>query len=303
MVSQLGMTSVLIVPLTGRSGTFGALSLVYAESGRHFDEADRGFAEEVARRAALAVDNARAYQQQSGRLAAITRIAEAAQQAILAPVPQQVGPVALAGAYVSAAREALVGGDMYEVVKGPDSVRLLVGDVRGKGLDAVRLATVVLGYFRAAAGDAATLADAAIQIDARLSSHLHDEDFVTAMLVEIHHDGRTEILSCGHPGPLLADAGTVKELHCPPALPLGLGTTPEPLTINLRPKDRLLLFTDGLIEARDADGQFAELMRVVQPLRTGKLETVLEEILGELRNTVGGDLDDDLALLVAEYRP
>jgi GAF domain-containing protein/anti-sigma regulatory factor (Ser/Thr protein kinase) len=303
MISQLGMTSVLIVPLTGQSGTFGALSLVYAESGRHFDEADRSFVEEVARRAALAVDNARAYQQQSGRLAAITRIAEAAQQAILAPVPQQVGPVALAGAYVSAAREALIGGDMYEVVAGPDSVRLLVGDVRGKGLAAVRLATVVLGYFRAAAGDAPTLADAATQIDARLSAHLQDEDFVTAMLVEIHHDGRTEILSCGHPGPLLANANTVNELHCPPALPLGLGTTPEPLTISLRPKDRLLLFTDGLIEARDADGHFADVMRVVEPLRTGRLETVLEEILGELRNTVGGDLDDDLALLAAEYRP
>jgi GAF domain-containing protein/anti-sigma regulatory factor (Ser/Thr protein kinase) len=213
MMSQLGMTSVLIVPLTGRGGTFGALTLVYAESSRHFDETDRAFAEEVARRAALAVDNARAYQQQSGRLAAITRVAEAAQQAILAPVPEQVGPVALAGAYVSAAREALVGGDMYEVVIGPDSVRLLVGDVRGKGLAAVRLATVVLGYFRAAAGDAPTLADAATEIDARLSSHLSDEDFVTAMLVEINNDGRTEILSCGHPGPLLANASSVNELH------------------------------------------------------------------------------------------
>lgn len=303
MLSRLGMTSVLIVPLTGRGGTFGALTLVYAESGRHFDETDRSLAEEVARRAALAVDNARDYHQQSGRLAAITRVAEAAQQAILAPVPRQVGPVALAGAYVSAAREALGGGDMYEVVTGPHSVRLLVGDVRGKGLDAVRLATVVLGYFRAAAGDAPTLADAATQIDARLSAHLQDEDFVTAMLVEIHDDGRTEILSCGHPGPLLANASTVSELHCPPALPLGLGTTPEPLTIKLRPKDRLLLFTDGLIEARDAEGQFAELMQVVEPLRTGRLETVLEEILDELRNTVGGDLDDDLALLAAEYRP
>jgi GAF domain-containing protein/anti-sigma regulatory factor (Ser/Thr protein kinase) len=303
MMSQLGMTSVLIVPLTGGSGTFGALTLVYAESGRHFDETDRAFAEEVARRAALAVDNARTYQQQSGRLAAITRVAEAAQQAILAPVPQQVGSVALAGAYVSAAREALVGGDMYEVVTGPDSVRLLVGDVRGKGLAAVRLATVVLGYFRAAAGDAPTLADAATEIDARLAAHLSDEDFVTAMLVEINNDGRTEILSCGHPGPLLAHAGSVDELHCPAALPLGLGTRPEPLRINLRPKDRLLLFTDGLIEARGADGQFADVMRVVEPLRTGKLETVLDEILDELRNTVGGDLDDDLALLAAEYRP
>ena len=303
LMRQVGMSSVLIVPLTGRRETFGALSLVYAESGRHFSEADRSFVEEVARRAAVAVENARDYQQQKGRLAAITRIAEAAQQAILAPVPDQVGPVALAGAYVSAAREALVGGDLYEVVATPHSVRLLIGDVRGKGLDAVRLATVVLGYFRAAAGDEATLVGAATEIDARLTSHLGDEDFVTAMFVEIQHDGRTEILSCGHPGPLLANAAGVFDLHCPPALPLGLGTRPVPLTLTLQPLDRLLLFTDGLIEARDANGAFADLMRVVKALGTADLDTVLEQILDELRNTVGGDLDDDLALLAAEYRP
>jgi GAF domain-containing protein/anti-sigma regulatory factor (Ser/Thr protein kinase) len=302
LARQLGLSSALIVPLTGRGGTFGALSLVYAESGRHYSESDRAFIEEVARRAALAVDNARDYQQQSGRLAAITRVAEAAQQAILAPVPRQIGPIALAGAYVSAAREALVGGDLYEVVTGPGWVRLLIGDVRGKGLEAVRLATVVLGYFRAAA-DAETLAVVATEIDARLSVHLGDEDFVTAMLVEIQDDGRTEILSCGHPGPLLADATSVTELHCPPALPLGLGSVPEALTIALRPGQRLLLFTDGLIEARDDHGQFAELMKIVDPLRTSDLDTVLEQILEELRSTVGGELDDDLALLAAEYRP
>jgi GAF domain-containing protein len=299
----LGVSSVLIVPLTGSGGTFGALTLVYAESDRHFGEADLAFAEEVARRAAVAVENAREFQHQSGRLAAITRVAEAAQHAILAPVPRRAGPVALAGAYVSAAREALVGGDLYEVITCPQSVRLIIGDVRGKGLDAVRLTTVVLGYFRAAAGDNGTLADAARQIDTRLTPHLGDEDFVTAMLVEIHDDGRTQILSCGHPGPLLADADGVTELICPPALPLGLGSNPEPLELALKPSNRLLLYTDGLIEARNAEGEFADLNRIVAPLRTAELNTVLEDVLAQLRCSVGGDLDDDLALLVAEYRP
>jgi GAF domain-containing protein len=299
----LGVSSVLIVPLAGSRGTFGALTLVYADSGRHFGEADLAFAEEVARRAAVAVENASEFQQQSGRLAAITRIAEAAQHAILAPVPERAGPVALAGAYVSAAREALVGGDLYEVIIGPESVRLIIGDVRGKGLDAVRLTTVVLGYFRAAAGDQGTLAEAARQIDTRLTGHLGDEDFVTAMLVEIRDDGGTEILSCGHPGPLLADADGVAELVCPPALPLGLGSNPEPLKLTLKPGNRLLLYTDGLIEARTGDGDFPELSRIVAPLRTAELNSVLDQVLAQLRASVGGDLDDDLALLVAEYRP
>jgi serine phosphatase RsbU (regulator of sigma subunit)/anti-sigma regulatory factor (Ser/Thr protein kinase) len=298
----LGVSSVLIVPLTGSSGTFGALTLVYAESGRHFGEADLAFTEELARRAAVAVENASEFQQQSGRLAAITRIAEAAQHAILAPVPRRAGPVALAGAYVSAAREALVGGDLYEVITCPQSVRLIIGDVRGKGLDAVRLTTVVLGYFRAAAGDKGTLADAARQIDTRLTPHLGDEDFVTAMLVEIHDDGHTQILSCGHPGPLLADADGVTELICPPSLPLGLGSNPEPLQLALKPGNRLLLYTDGLIEARTADGEFADLSRIIAPLRTAELNGVLDQVLARLRASIGGDLDDDLALLVAEYQ-
>ena len=299
----LGVSSVLIVPLTGSRDTFGALTLVYAESGRHFGEADLAFTEEVARRAAIAVENAREFHQQSGRLAAITRVAEAAQHAILAPVPRRAGQVAMAGAYVSAARQALVGGDLYEVITCPRSVRLIIGDVRGKGLDAVRLTTVVLGYFRAAAGDQGTLAAAARQIDSRLTRHLGDEDFVTAMLVEIHDDGRTQILSCGHPGPLLADAEGVTELVCPPALPLGLGSDPEPLELALKPGNRLLLYTDGLIEARTADGEFADLHRIVAPLRTAELNSVLDDVLAQLRSAVGGELDDDLALLVAEYQP
>jgi GAF domain-containing protein len=127
LIRQLGLASALVVPLTGRRGTFGALTLIAAESGRHFDEADLAFAEDLAARAAVAVENAQAFQQQSGQLAAITRIAEAAQQAILAPVPERMGALRLAASYTSAAQDALVGGDLYEAIRRPDSVRLLIG--------------------------------------------------------------------------------------------------------------------------------------------------------------------------------
>ncbi len=299
----LGLVSALIVPLTGPEGTFGAISLVYAESGRRYDEDDLMLATELAGRAALAVERARQFDLQTGQLARITRIAETVQHAILAPVPARVGPVRLAGSYVSAAREALVGGDLYEVVAAEGSVRLLVGDVRGKGLEAVRLATVVLGFFRSAAVESRNLAWLARQLEARLLPYLEEEDFVTAVMVEISSDGMCSLVSCGHPAPLLAREGTLTELECEPSPPLGLGARPEPSQIELSKGDRLLLYTDGLIEARDPDGNYADLMETAQPLHRGSLGAGLQGILTRLRTKTGGDLNDDLALLAAEYDP
>jgi serine phosphatase RsbU (regulator of sigma subunit) len=302
LIRELGMSSVLIVPLTGRIGTFGAITLIHAESGRRYSTADIVFAEDVARRAALAVETAHAFREQSGRLAEVTRIAEAAQLAILAPPPAQIGPVALAARYVSAAAEALVGGDLYEVVARPGAVRLLIGDVRGKGLTAVRTATVVLGEFRAAAADIDDLADVAVQIDRRLRPYLGDEDFVTALLAEIRDDGSFSIATCGHPPALLATAGTVAEVATEDTLPLGLGAQPQLANGQLSPGDRLLLYTDGVIEARDPSGQFVDVVPLVEPLRTGNLGDVLDAVLAALHDAVGPELGDDLALLVAEYR-
>jgi GAF domain-containing protein/anti-sigma regulatory factor (Ser/Thr protein kinase) len=302
LIRTLEIRSALVVPLTGRGGTFGALTLIAAESGRIYDEADLSFAEDLAARAASAVENAQAYRQQSGQLAAITRVAEAAQHAILAPVPERLGPVRLAASYVSAARDALVGGDMYEAVEREGAVRLLIGDVRGKGLEAVRMATVVLGHFRSAAVECDDLAALARQVDDRLRPYLGDEDFVTALMAEIEPDGTCSIVTCGHPPAMLADAGGVRPVGVEGSLPLGLGADPEPVTVRLQPGARLLLYTDGILEARDPTGRFVALERVLGPLADGTaIDGVLPRILDQLRAIVGGSLGDDLALLVAEY--
>jgi serine phosphatase RsbU (regulator of sigma subunit) len=303
VIRALGMCSAMVVPLTGRSGTFGAITLLYAESKRRYAEDDVRFVEDVARRAALALETAETFREQSGRLADVLRVAEAAQRAILAPVPPRIGPIALAGRYVSASAEALVGGDIYEIIQRPDAVRLLVGDVRGKGLAAVRTATIVLGEFRAAAADVDDLAEVAIQIDRRLRPYLGDEDFATAVVAEVANDGRYTIASCGHPPPLLATAEGLTEIQIEPSLPLGLGASPQLTTGQLSTGDRLLLYTDGVIEARDAERRFVELDQIAAPIAEGDLYVVLDEVLHRLHRSVGNDLGDDLALLIAEYRP
>lgn len=301
LLQEFGLSSALVVPLVGRGGVIGALTLIYAESGRRYDHDDVAFAEDVARRAALAVETAHAFREQSGRLATVTRVAEAAQHAILATLPPRLGSVALAARYISAAAEALVGGDLYEVVERPGAVRLLVGDVRGKGLEAVRLATVVLGEFRAAAADLDDMVEVATQIDRRLRRYLGDEDFVTAVLAELTDDGELTLVNCGHPPALVASAGSVEEIPTLPSLPLGLGATPHAVRGRMQAGDRLLLYTDGIIEARDANQQFVDLRSVVGPLAGGGLDEVLDRVLVSLRRTVGAALGDDLALVVAEY--
>lgn len=302
LILSLGIRSALAVPLTGRRGTFGAMTLIAAESGRVYDEDDLSFAEDLAARAAVAVENAEAYSVQSGQLAAITRVAEAAQHAILAPVPARLGSVRLAASYVSAAKDALVGGDMYEAVERDGAVRLLIGDVRGKGLEAVRMATVVLGHFRSAAVECLELGSLARQVDDRLRPYLGDEDFVTALMAEISPEGSCAVVTCGHPPAVLAENGGLRYVGAADSLPLGLGADPAPVIVQLQPGARLLLYTDGLLEARDARREFVQLEQVVAPLADGgPIDDVLGRILEGLRAVVGGSLGDDLALLVAEY--
>lgn len=305
ILRRLGFTSSIVAPLTGRREVLGAVTLIHAESGRRYAEEDLAFLEEIAARVALALDTAATFEQQSERLAGVTLIAEAAQRAILAPPPARVGPVVLNARYVSATQEAQIGGDLYEVVAQPGAVRLLVGDVRGKGLGSVRTATVVLGEFRAAAAGAGDVAEVAREIDRRLAPYLSDiEDFVTAVLVDIEHDGRYSVVACGHPAPMLLSAGGgAQALDVDHAVPLGLGADPEPVHGRLRPGDRLLLYTDGLVEARTPDGAFVDPTGFLAGMGDAPVETMLDDLLSMLQGAAGHSLDDDLALLVACYDP
>jgi phosphoserine phosphatase RsbU/P len=131
--------------------------------------------------------------------------------------------------------------------------------VRGKGLDAVRLAGVVLGSFRDAAQDRPDLTQVAAALDRSVTRAIGPEDFVTAVAVQVLGDGSAIVLNCGHPAPLLVRAGRATELDPPePAPPLGLGPHPEPLRLTLALGDRILLYPDGVSEAR-ARGAFFPL--------------------------------------------
>ena len=236
------------------------------------------------------------------RLRAVTRVAEVAQRALLGGVPPALGSLRLAVLYASASAEASVGGDFYEALETPYGVRLLVGDVRGKGLDAVRLAGVVLGSFRDAAQDRPDLAQVAAALDRSVTRAIGLEDFVTAVVVQVATDGSAVVLNCGHPAPLLVRAGRATELDPPePAPPLGLGPRPEPLALRLGLGDRILLYTDGASEAR-ARGEFFPLQTAAAfALVSADLQAGLETLWAELHRHVAGQLHDDIALLLIEH--
>lgn len=238
-------------------------------------------------------------------LANIRAIAEAAQQILLRPVPARLTPVDIAVRYVSAAAPARIGGDLYEAVAIAGGMRLILGDVLGKGLPAARTAAVVLGAFRDAACDAPDLASISRRIEASMQRQQTEEEFVTAVLAQVSGDGsHVVILNCGHPQPLLVREGTATDAVSPRAgLPLGLSSLAaearEPSVIPFGPSDRLLFYTDGISEARDSRGRFYPIGQRAAALLNGPdLGACLDRLMADVRGYVGHALHDDAALLL-----
>ena len=237
-------------------------------------------------------------------LARVTKVAEVAQLAILRPIPTRVGPVAFASRYLSAAEQAFIGGDLYEVVPSRDGVRVVVGDVRGKGLEAVHLAALVLGAFREAATVEDALEKVAAAVDRAVVGDITLEEFVTALFVEFRPNGEIRVVNCGHHPPLRLTGRTAEYLMPgEPNPPLGLAPDFLVEVHHLDRGDRLLLYTDGLVEARSRDRTFFELAPdVLASLSRRSLDTALENLVAQVLRHAGGHLDDDLALLLAERR-
>ncbi|MGV9763203.1 PP2C family protein-serine/threonine phosphatase [Micromonospora tulbaghiae] len=249
----------------------------------------------------IAAATAAIRQRQADRIAELSRLASVAQQAVLRPLGPQVGTLAVAARYISSTATAEIGGDLYEVMDTPYGVRMIIGDVRGKGLDAVRLASIVLGSYRHVAYERADLRAVVTDLDRAVARNVGDEDFVTAALVE-ERGGTLTIVNCGHPPPLLLRRGAVIPLEPPaPAPPLGFMPVVRPRVERLEPGDRLLLFTDGLGEAR-RDGEFFPTAdRAWRLLGHGTVADGLASLETALVEWVHGRLDDDIALVLMEY--
>ncbi|GHD97025.1 PP2C family protein-serine/threonine phosphatase [Streptomyces naganishii] len=249
-------------------------------------------------------------------LATVRSVAETAQRVLLRPVPRRLGAVCVETLYLSAAAEARIGGDLYEAVPTAYGVRLLVGDVRGKGLVAVETAATILGAFREAAHDEPDLVGVAHRMERSMSRHAAQlpggeasERFVTAVFAEIP-DGEhvVRLVNCGHPPPLLLGPDRVVELHATsPSPPVNLaalaGNGYRVDTEPFRPGDQLLLYTDGVTETRDRDGVFYPLPERIRQWAGLPPRELLDHLHEDLVAYSDGHLDDDIAALAAYRLP
>ncbi|SCK54372.1 PP2C family protein-serine/threonine phosphatase [Streptomyces sp. WMMB 322] len=226
----------------------------------------------------------------SDELARTRQVAAAAQQALIRPLPPRVGRFSCAAGYLSSARGAAVGGDLYDAVDTAHGVRIVIGDVRGHGLGAVGTVAAVLGSFREAAHDEPRLERVPRRLERALERHLDDrrhapvsppergaagesgevdEEFVTVLLLQVRADGEVTAVNCGHPWPYRLTTGRNGACRSEPVTtaeplpPLGLlplpPEDPSPRHLRLPPGEGLFLYTDGAEDARDAEGRWFPL--------------------------------------------
>jgi phosphoserine phosphatase RsbU/P len=250
---------------------------------------------------AMAVVVAAMRRRREERLARMTAVAEASQLALLPPLPPEMTGITMAARYRSATREASVGGDLYEIIPTGHGIRVIIGDVRGKGLDAIWLARHVLSAFRRSAVAMPAMEHVAGEVGQAIGAHLGQEDFVTAALAQIAPGGELTIVNCGHHPPLPLHSGGLQPLTGgKAALPLGLQDDFTAFTASWSPGDRLLLYTDGLVESRNQHGDFLPEHEIVAALLAADCDQALDALITAVHRHTGGHAHDDMALLLLE---
>ncbi|MGW7127682.1 SpoIIE family protein phosphatase [Streptomyces bobili] len=294
-LARAGAHSYLAVPLIARGDILGAFDLLRIRNPHPFDADDVLLARELAARAAVAIDNACWHQN-------VRTAAETLQRSLLPPAPPQRPGLKIASLYRPAQAVNEVGGDWYDVIPlTGDKTALVIGDVMGNGIDAA----ATMGQLCTAARAYAALDLPPDEILHHLDQLTHGmEHYIATCLYATYdpHTGHCRIANAGHLPPVVVRAGHEPELlHLPAGAPLGVGGVGfHTVTVALRPGDRLLLYTDGLVETRDApiDERLNLLLSVLRPTEA-LLDATCAQLVDAMRRP---DEADDVALLLAEIR-
>ncbi|HEX9892001.1 MAG TPA: SpoIIE family protein phosphatase [Actinomycetota bacterium] len=296
---RLAPRSAMVVPLTARGRTFGAITFVATGSERRFGPEDLGLAEELGRRAALAIDNARLYRERA-------RIASTLQRSLLPPGLPPIPKMEAAARYHSAGEGVEVGGDFYDLFSlGGGSWIALIGDVCGRGLEAAALTGTARQSLRAVAASERRPSEILRAVNQALIPQSTDLRFCTVACARLDLGGdpiRVTVALGGHPPPMVLRAGGDVEPVGQPGTLLGVFDQPEleDRHVELRPGDALVLYTDGLsdpFEAMDVptESGLTALLRPLAGQDAAGIAEGLERLALESRTSPSRD---DMAILV-----
>jgi PAS domain S-box-containing protein len=299
---ELGARSTIIVPLQTVPGRIiGALTLVAAESGFQFDAVDVGLATELGRRCAVAVENARLYAERD-------RIARTLQESLLPPDLPEIPGVTIEARFRPAGEGIDMGGDFYDAFEiGAGSWAVTIGDVCGKGPDAAALTALVRYTLRAVTMHERRPEHVLELVNRAILRDRNDDRFCSAALAVIENRAEgvhVDLASAGHPLPLLLHPdGSVETIGARGHL---LGLWPdfeaEPIALELAPGDTLILYTDGVTDARaperilDTD----DLAELVRSCAGAGAAVTAERIEQTVAGGLAGEPRDDIAVLVIE---
>ena len=300
MLRDIGMRSGMVVPMVSRGRMLGTITFLSAESGRRFGDEDVLLAEDLARRAAVAVDNARLYSERA-------QIARTLQDSLLPPRLPTIPGVEVAARYLAAGEGIDVGGDFYDLFDlGRGDWSVVMGDVCGKGADAAALTALARYTLRATADSAARPSDALHTLNDAVLRQRGDGRFITVAYARLATNGggpgvRLTLSSGGHPAPIVLRAdGSATPVGEPGTL---LGVVTDPVLsdelIELGPGDSLFLYTDGVTEAHAPNHlleaqDVARLLSGCGPVDAAALVTCIED---EVRALGTGAPGDDIAML------
>jgi PAS domain S-box-containing protein len=300
LLREFGMRSAMIVPMLARDRTVGALTFVSGSSGRRFDEQDLAFAQELARRCATAIDNARLYSEHA-------YIARTLQQSLLpAELPHIPGLEAAARFHAMGAGSE-VGGDFYDLFQtGPNGWSVVVGDVCGKGPDAAAVTALARYTLRAAAMSERLPSRTLALLNEALMRQREDRRFCTvayAYLEPLDEGARVGFASGGHPLPIVARAGGEVEWLGVHGTVLGVVADPEleDRMVELAPGDALVFYTDGVTEARGGgDGPLGEarLAEIVAGCAGHAADEIASRVETAALEMSDGEPRDDIAVVV-----
>lgn len=294
LLREVGMRSALVVPLKTRERTIGALTMVSSDSGRRFDHGDRDFAEQIALRAALAVESARLYSERSA-------IARTLQSSLMPDAIPQIAGWDVAALYRPAGEENRVGGDFYDFWEVDGDWLMMIGDVTGKGVAAAAVTSLVRHTARAASEYDARPAQVLARIDAALRRR-PSISLCTALCLRISPDGAATLAVGGHPLPVRIGEQGIAEVGEHGTLLGALARTRWPETkLELRRGETLVAFTDGVTDTVGTGGErwgATRLSATLAQTHGQPAASIRERLVAELEHFEVGAQVDDTAVVI-----